>query len=79
MDTGKPIEVGGAAKPDANGVKERIDAFIKDYGELRNKHKIDIASAPSFVPNDRGTWELVINMQPVDISNELIKSPFIPQ
>jgi hypothetical protein len=66
-------------KPDASNVQERIDAFIKDYGELRSKHKVDIASSPSFVPNDRGTWELVINMQPVDVSNELIKSPFIPQ
>lgn len=65
-------------KVDPESPKARIDAFIKDYGELRSKHKVDIASAPSFVPNDRGTWELVINMQPVDVANELIKSPFIP-
>lgn len=65
---------------DPSSPKARIDAFIKDYGELRSKHKVDIAAAPSFVPNERGTWELVINMQPVDVSNELIKSPpqFIP-
>lgn len=65
-------------KLEGDEVQDRIDAFVKDYGEMRSKHKVDIAAAPSFVPNDRGTWELMINMQPVDISNELIKSPFIP-
>lgn len=56
---------------------ERIQAFIKDFGELRDKHKVDIAAWPMYVPNDKGTFDLKIQMQPIDISEQPTPSPFV--
>jgi hypothetical protein len=59
--------------------QEQIDAFINDYGALRDKHKLDFISVPRFVPTERGTWEIVIAPQVASIEGPL-KSPdeFIP-
>lgn len=57
--------------------KERIDTFVREYGELVNKHKVDFANYPLFQPNKEGKWEIVLQSQPVDISQQPVKSPFI--
>lgn len=43
--------------------QEKIDAFIKEYGELREKHRLDFVSIPTYQPNAQGTWELKIQTQ----------------
>lgn len=55
-------------------VQKRIDAFIQDYGELRTKHGVDIAAFPLYVPNDKGTFDLKVQMQPIDIQDQPQKS-----
>lgn len=55
----------------------KTDAFLKEYGELRTKYKRDFISYPVYVPNDKGVFELKIQLQIVDISKESVKSPFI--
>ena len=55
-------------------VQERIQAFIKEYGELTKKHKVDFVNFPMFTPNDKGSWDIVIQTQPVDTTNQPVKS-----
>lgn len=43
--------------------QEKIDAFIKEYGELREKYRLDFISLPVYQPNEQGTWELKIQTQ----------------
>ncbi len=60
--------------------KERTEAFLKEYGELRDRHKMDFIAYPVFVPNqERNTFELMIQPQVVDIGEQPIKSPFVPE
>ncbi len=51
--------------------------FIKEYGELVEKHKIDFASYPTFIPNGHGGFEIIVQNVPVDITNQPKKSPFV--
>lgn len=60
-------------------IKKRIDDFVKEYGELVEKHKIDFANYPVYVPDENGGFRVVIQNTPVDITNMAIKSPFVPQ
>ena len=57
--------------------EENTKEFVKEYGELREKHKRDFISIPQFVPTEKGTWELRIIPQVVSTETEPIKSPFI--
>lgn len=54
--------------------QERIQLFLKEYGELTQKHKVDFVNFPMFSPNENGTWDIRIQTQPVDTSNQPIKS-----
>ncbi len=47
--------------------QEKIDVFIKEYGELRDKHRLDFISIPTYHPNDKGSWELKIATQVAQI------------
>lgn len=59
--------------------KDRIDAFMKAYGELTQQFKVDFVSYPMFVPDGQGAFKVVLQNQAVDTSQSPIKSPFIPQ
>lgn len=61
--------------------KKRIDDFMKEYGELVAKHKVDFASFPMFVPDEsgKGSFKVICQSVPIDTSNQPTKSPFIPQ
>jgi hypothetical protein len=48
--------------------KERADDFIKEYGELVQKHQFDIAHYPVFVPNGQGQFSVTIQSTPVDLT-----------
>lgn len=54
---------------------ERFNAFIKEYGELVAKHKVDFATYPVFTPDGNGGFRVIIQNTPVDMTNQPIKSP----
>lgn len=57
----------------------RVQSFIKEYGELVTKHKIDFATYPVFVPDGSGGFKVTVQNTPVDMTNQPMKSPFIPE
>jgi hypothetical protein len=57
--------------------QEKGTAFLKEYGELVEKHQMDFATYPVFVPDGQGGFKIVIQNTPVDMSNHPKKSPFI--
>lgn len=60
--------------------EERIEkgqAFLKEYGELVEKHQMDLATYPVFIPDGQGGFKVTVQSTPVDISNQPKKSPFI--
>jgi len=60
-------------------LNERFNGFIKEYGDLVMKHKVDFASYPMFVPDGQGGFKIVCQNTPVDISQHPLKSPFVAQ
>jgi len=58
---------------------ERVNAFLGGYKELVDKHKIDFATYPLFVPDGQGGFKVIIQNTPVDITNQPQKSPFVAQ
>lgn len=55
----------------------RVNEFVKDYGELVLKHKIDFATYPMFVPDGKGGFKIITQSTPVDIGNQPIRSDFM--
>lgn len=51
-----------------NKLKERVEAFIKEYGELVEKHQIDFAHYPVYIPDGAGGFRTTIQTSPVDIT-----------
>lgn len=72
-----PGETQDAVAPDDS--KERASNFITAYGELVKEHGIDFATYPMFVPDGQGSFKIIVQNQPVDIRNQPVKSPFVPQ
>lgn len=61
----------------ANDLNDRVNAFIKEYGELVTKHGVDFATYPTYVPDGQGGFKTIVQNTPVDIKNQPRKSPFI--
>jgi len=57
--------------------RERIDTFLKEYGDLVNKHQVDFATYPVYVPDGQGGFKTITQTTPVDIKNQPKKSPFM--
>ncbi len=55
----------------------RVQEFIKDYGDLVQKHKIDFATYPMFTPDGQGSFKIITQTTPVDIGNQPIRSDFM--
>ncbi len=55
---------------------QRRAEFIKGYGELVEKCQCDFMTTPTWIPNEKGTWELVIANDVID-KRFLVKSPVI--
>lgn len=51
-------------------IKNRVEAFMKEYGELVQKHQIDIANYPVYTPDGQGGFKTILQATPVDISNK---------
>lgn len=63
--------------PVVDEAMERKQAFLKEYGELVEKHKIDFATYPVFVPDGAGAFKVIMQSTPVDMTNQPKKSPFV--
>lgn len=68
-----------AEAPKPENMQERAGAFVKEYGELVQKHGIDFASYPVWVPDGQGGFKVVVQNTPVDVRNQPKKSPFVAQ
>ena len=60
-------------------VQKRASAFIKEYGELVKKHKMDFVNYPAFVPDGiaDGGFKLIIQSGPVDVQDQPVQSSFV--
>lgn len=72
----KPVEK-SAEEVQQEGLNLRVTDFIKEYGELVSKHKVDFATYPMFVPDGQGGFKIITQSTPVDISNQPIRSDFM--
>lgn len=65
--------------PEANDSKERINKFIDAYGALVKEHKVDFASIPQLVPDEKdpGSFKMKVQTFPIDVAGQPTKSPFI--
>ena len=57
--------------------KVAIDAFLKEYGELVQKHKVDVVAYPMWTPGEKGTWIMSIQTTAVSTKDQPVKSPFV--
>lgn len=60
-------------------VKKASEEFMKEYGELTQKHKVDFINYPLWQPDGNGGWKMTIQTQLVSTANQPVKSPFVPQ
>lgn len=73
---GEPAET-TAEQTAQNELNDRVNAFIKEYGELVQKHKVDFATYPMFIPDGQGGFKIITQSTPVDIKNQPIRSNFM--
>lgn len=64
-------------KTEEQVLEESKAAFVKDYGDLVEKHQVDFAQYPVYVPDGQGGFRTVIQNTPVSIKNQPKKSPFV--
>jgi len=55
--------------------EKRREEFLIRYKQLIDEFHIDFVSQPMFVPNDRGTWELVVRTELADTTEVPVRSP----
>lgn len=52
--------------------------FLKEYGELVEKHQMDLATYPVWVPDGQtGTFKTIIQSTPVPLPAKSMESPFM--
>jgi hypothetical protein len=57
--------------------QEKGAVFLKEYGELVEKHQMDFATYPVFIPDGQGGFKIIVQSTPVDISEQPKKSTFM--
>jgi len=57
--------------------KAKVDTFLKEYKELVEKHNVDFANYPVYIPDGKGGFNTIVQSTPVDMANLPQKSPFI--
>ena len=60
-------------------LQKRLEAFLEEYKALTEKHKVDLASYPVWVPEGSGSFKCVEQSTPVDITKQPTKSPFVAE
>ena len=52
-------------------LKEKTEAFIKEYGELVKKHGMDFAHYPMFIPDGTPSgFKVVLQSTPVEVNDK---------
>ena len=67
------------SEKDNEEIQKRAQAFLDDYKALVEKHKIDLASYPVWVPDGNGSFKCTIQNTPVDVTEQAQKSPFVAE
>lgn len=57
--------------------QEKADVFVKEYRELVEKHKIDFANYPVYIPDGQGGFKTILQSTPVSTEGQPVKSPFV--
>jgi len=58
----------------------RVAAFVKEYGELVAKHRVDFIHYPLWQPDgEPGGWRMTMQIKAVDTKSLPQKSPFVAQ
>lgn len=57
--------------------QEKGAAFLAEYKELVDKHQMDFATYPMFIPDGQKGFKIVVQSTPVDISEQPKQSPFV--
>ena len=48
----------------------KLKDFISEYGKLVEKHQVDFANFPMFVPDERGGFRVIIQSTPIDLEEQ---------
>lgn len=54
---------------------QRKALFLEKYKDLIDTLKVDFIARPVFVPNEKGTWELIVTNELMDMNEAPVKSP----
>ncbi len=57
--------------------ESRRDEFLSQYGALVKEFEVDFISVPAYIPNEQGTWSLVVQGQVVDKKDQPTPSPIV--
>lgn len=60
-----------------NDEQKKIQEFLTEYKALVEKHNVDFANYPVYIPDGEGGFKTIIQSTPVDMSNMPQKSPFM--
>lgn len=55
--------------------QEKGTAFLKEYGELVQKHQFDFATYPVFIPDGQGGFKIIVQSTPIPLPQK--KEEFI--
>jgi len=58
-------------------LQKKLEAFLEEYKALIQKHNIDFAHYPMYIPDGQGGFKTIIQSTPVDMSTMPKESPFI--
>lgn len=68
-------------QPEQQGIdpdfQKRSEEFLKEYGGLVQKHKIDIAAYPVYMPDGKGGFITTIQQSTLDVTNAPYRSTFM--
>jgi len=72
-------ETNAPQTPVEDATIEEKQAFLVEYNALVEKHQIDFAQYPVYIPDGQGGFRTVIQTTPVSIKNQPKRSPFVQQ
>lgn len=49
-------------------IKTKVESFMEEYGVLVKKYNVDFASYPMFVPDEKGSFKVIVQSTPIDLS-----------
>lgn len=58
-----------------NESAHRIESFMKEYGELCDKHNVELFAAPQFIPSGANGFTVGVMVVPIDRKERGVPSP----